>query len=637
MTNSVKATAHTLHQMGVNITAIAGDGKMPRYRWKDDVTQRQDVERLRSLPWDGYIDQRRKEEIPAVGRVGIIHSDKVGCWRAFDIDALAGEDGQKQPVDRAVVERLLEALGLPSDYEWALRSGSGAGWHVYVRCEDTLPAGAFPKADKGVFSGSPRQAGAFGHIELRWHACQTVPAFGDAGVPADPPALVAGGEVAAAWRSLAAPPAPAPAPAPSADDTKQDIKRRLDILATARSLFGAETEPSGDDVRILGNGGLLVNQQAQTWYYHTGGQGGDVIDLFGYHQHGAAYDRKHHFLDALRSAADAAGVHLPDARRQQPTAGEQDGEQEMERLLADIREAAGCDFALNLLSGITEVLGGENHGQRYDDSMRSLIRLEMRAMGYGRRKAPPLSTMAAIDEGIAEIAYRNRCHPVRDFFDSLTWDGQDRIVELAGKFRCAEPDINYADGSSAPHIYVGLRRWLIGAVARVFEPTQNFVLSLSGQQDIGKSNFAKWLCPLDPLRFFTEAKLYTNDRDNKLRLTERFIWEIPEVDAIMRKSDVSALKAFLAKEVVTVRRAYGRYETERPAMASFIGTSNEPFLRDATGNRRFFVVSVVSLDWSYTEIDRQQLWAQAFALYRAGEPWALQREEREGRGAGRIG
>jgi hypothetical protein len=101
--------------MGVNITAIAGNGKMPRYRWRDDVTTRQDVERLRQLPWDGYIDQRRKEEIPPVGRVGVIHSDAVGCWRAFDIDALAGEDGTKQPVDRAVVERLLGALGLPSD------------------------------------------------------------------------------------------------------------------------------------------------------------------------------------------------------------------------------------------------------------------------------------------------------------------------------------------------------------------------------------------------------------------------------------------------------------------------------------------------------------------------------------------
>ena len=82
---------------------------------------------------------------------------------------------------------------------------------------------------------------------------------------------------------------------------------------------------------------------------------------------------------------------------------------------------------------------------------------------------------------------------------------------------------------------------------------------------------------------------------------------------------------------VTVRKPYGQHDLVKPAMASFIGTVNNEagVLSDPTGSRRFMSMHVLGIDWSYAEMDVNQVWAQAVALYRSGEPWELQGEENE--------
>jgi hypothetical protein len=109
----------------------------------------------------------------------------------------------------------------------------------------------------------------------------------------------------------------------------------------------------------------------------------------------------------------------------------------------------------------------------------------------------------------------------------------------------------------------------------------------------------------------------------------KFIWEVSELDATTRKADVAALKAFITKGTVTVRKAYGKRDTVKPALASMVGTVNDAtgFLTDETGNRRFYAIHVTHIDWSYQHLDVDQVWAQAVALYRAGEPWRLLPEE----------
>jgi predicted P-loop ATPase len=210
-------------------------------------------------------------------------------------------------------------------------------------------------------------------------------------------------------------------------------------------------------------------------------------------------------------------------------------------------------------------------------------------------------------------------HPVRDYLDSLAWDGQPHITKLAEHF---------VDKHGVFGIY--LRRWLIGAVARVYIKTQNPMLVMDGKQGIGKSYFARWL--VNDLNNFNEGMIQPENKDDQVRLLTTWIWEVKELGATLRKSDMEALKSFLTLESVRVRKPYGHYDIVKQAITSFIGTINniEGFLADPTGSRRFNITPILSINWAYKDaIDRDQVWAEARAAYLAREPWMLTSDEQK--------
>jgi hypothetical protein len=218
---------------------------------------------------------------------------------------------------------------------------------------------------------------------------------------------------------------------------------------------------------------------------------------------------------------------------------------------------------------------------------------------------------------IDTLATQQPFHPVLDYLKALSWDGKDHIAQLASFF--SDPDDVFAQF---------LRRWLVGSCAKASQGVQNRMLVLAGEQNLGKSHFTRWLCPLS--RFFTEGAISPDNKDDLIRLITHWVWEVAELGATTRRADVEALKAFLSRERVTVRRPYGRHALEKMACASFIGTVNGAggFLTDRTGNRRFMVVHVDAIDWGYTTAcDPAQVWAQAWALYESGEPWMLTKDE----------
>jgi hypothetical protein len=278
----------------------------------------------------------------------------------------------------------------------------------------------------------------------------------------------------------------------------------------------------------------------------------------------------------------------------------------------------GYAFRMNLCSDSVEV-----NGQRITDATRARMLTQMRDLGFKNAQA----IEDAYTAEAADYAY----HPVRDWMDSLHWDKRDRITELTSYFPNTHPPMTDRNGHTRTVFSLYLRRWLVGAVAKVYEGEQNMMLVLDGPQRIGKSYFVNWLCSCLP-DFFIEAPIRPDDKDYRIRLAEKFIWEVAELDATTRRQDVSALKSFITERTVTVRRPYGRYDVTKPAMASLIGTinaTNGGFLADTTGNSRFLVVTLERIDFDYVKhIDITQLWAQAVAMYRAGEPWALSADER---------
>jgi predicted P-loop ATPase len=290
-------------------------------------------------------------------------------------------------------------------------------------------------------------------------------------------------------------------------------------------------------------------------------------------------------------------------------------EQPESTALIDRLVALGFTFRLNLCGGTVEV-----NGKPLDKIVEAEVRVALRDVGLHKK------ITAAEDAYLAE-AKRNSYHPVREYLDGLAWDGADHITTLTRCLRSGDPIIVYASGVKAALHHVYFYRWLVGAVAKVYTGAQNAMLVLDGPQGCGKSTLAHWLCPLPA--YFIEGAINVSDKDSLVRLAGTWIWEVAELDATTRKADQSALKDFITKEVVVVRKAYGQYDFRGPAMASLIGTLNNTsgFLADESGSRRFMITKVDHIDLAYQQIDTAQLWAQAVHLYRDGERWQLQGEE----------
>lgn len=267
----------------------------------------------------------------------------------------------------------------------------------------------------------------------------------------------------------------------------------------------------------------------------------------------------------------------------------------------------GYDLRLNRCGMRIEVSG--HMMTDYDESE---IRMRMEDAQYtGKQRI-----MDAIMTSAKDAEY----HPVQRYLEGLKWDGVPRIRKLAGYFSAAYAPI-------WPSL---LRKWLIGAVDRVFTGAQNPMLVLDGPQGCGKSLFARWLCPLED--YFRESPIDPDSRDDKIAAAETWIWEVGELGSTTRRQDRDALKGFLSTKVFTARAPYGHNNLQYDVMSSFIGTINDEagFLNDPTGARRFWIMTIDGINWDYEkDLDPADIWAEAYAAWRAGESRELDETETE--------
>lgn len=304
----------------------------------------------------------------------------------------------------------------------------------------------------------------------------------------------------------------------------------------------------------------------------------------------------------IEAAANIAALRKQS--KQEPTSAE----------FIEVLSSKGYTFRFNELTQAVEV-----NGIPITDTTAAVIRCAMRDAGY--------RGMKALEDAYTAHAAHNSYHPIRDYFDSLQWDGLGHIAQLAQHFTDSGP----VSSDGLTWFYRAFRRWLIGYVARVYDRAQLPMLVLEGAQRKGKSYFARWLASILP-DYFIEGPINPDDKDSLLRLSSSFLWEVSELGATVRKSDIEALKSFITLSNVTVRRPYGKYDLHLPAVAGLIGTVNDSggFLNDSTGTRRALVIPITSIDWQYSQaVNVIQLWAEAAAAYRAGETASLTDEERE--------
>lgn len=251
-------------------------------------------------------------------------------------------------------------------------------------------------------------------------------------------------------------------------------------------------------------------------------------------------------------------------------------------------------------------------GRRLDDDVVRRIRqylVEVTDMNWSKED---------VLEAVLTLARENPVHPVRDYLAGLAWDGVPRIDSLLVKYSGAM-DNAYVRAIGA--------KALIAAVRRVRQPGCKFdnVIVLEGAQGCGKSSFVKSLSP--NVEWFSDSPIgNTESKDAPLSLQGRWIIELGEM-SVLSKSGVEALKAFVSSSIDHVRRPYGRLHEELRRQCIFIGTTNQAaYLKDQTGNRRFWPVKVGMIDLEALAADRDQLWAEAASREAAGELLFLPQE-----------
>ena len=242
------------------------------------------------------------------------------------------------------------------------------------------------------------------------------------------------------------------------------------------------------------------------------------------------------------------------------------------------------------------------------------------ALRYYLERVYGLTGKDRIFDAVNVVAQEQSFHPVRDYLNDCTWDGVPRVETLL---------VDYLGAEDNPYTRAVTRKTLVAAVARVFRPGVKFdyMLTLRGRQGLGKSALIAKLGG----KWFSDSFTTLQGKDAYEQVQGVWIMEVGEL-AGMRKAEAETIKLYISKQVDRFRPAYGRRLQEFPRQCVFIGTTNEQqFLRDTTGNRRFWVVDTPnepSRDlWAeLTDETVRLIWAEAVEFFKKGEKLYLPKE-----------
>ena len=238
-------------------------------------------------------------------------------------------------------------------------------------------------------------------------------------------------------------------------------------------------------------------------------------------------------------------------------------------------------------------------------------------------KAHGIAGAQKIEDALKVVLEKNQYHPVKDYLNSVKWDGVHRVDTLL---------IEYLGAADTPYVRTVTRKMLVAAVNRIFVPGVKFeqVVVLVGDQGIGKSTLIKKLGK----HWFTDNFNFDmiKGKEAAEQIQGRWIVEIGEM-AGKRKADANREKNYISQEFDKYRPSYARYDIIAKRQCIFVGTTNDSdFLRDPSGDRRYWPVrlekSLITKDvWKqFTEAEIDQVWAEALVMFRRGERLTVSRE-----------
>jgi putative DNA primase/helicase len=278
------------------------------------------------------------------------------------------------------------------------------------------------------------------------------------------------------------------------------------------------------------------------------------------------------------------------------------------------------NFAFNEMANRIQVTGplpwdrpSDNQFWRDADTAQLKALIDIRYVPFSSRNH---------DVSFTKVADDRRFHPVRDYLDTLPeWDKTPRLDNLF---------IRYLQADDTDYVRAVTRKTLTAAVARIYHPGTKFdtVLVLDGIQGIGKSTMWKSLAGDE---YFSDALSLTDmdDKSGAEKLQGFWIIEIGEL-AGMKKADIEKVKSFLSTSDDKYRPSYGKVVESHPRQCIVVATVNgeQGYLRDITGNRRFWIVkcrkTCSQVNWKITSEERDQIWAEAKHYYESGEKLYLE-------------
>ena len=277
-------------------------------------------------------------------------------------------------------------------------------------------------------------------------------------------------------------------------------------------------------------------------------------------------------------------------------------------------------IAYNLLTDRTDIVKPIGYDRSPSSSMTDT---DMKYIRLYLEENYDLTSEKKIIDAADLAAHQNSYHPVRDYLNSLAWDGTERIRYCLHHFLGAEAD---------EYTFQALRLFLLGAIHRAFRPGCKFevMLCLVGGQGAGKSTFFRLLAGKD--EWFSDDLRKLDDENVYRKLQGHWIIEMSEMIATANAKSIEEIKSFLSRQKEVYKIPYETHPADRLRQCVFGGTSNAmDFLPlDRSGNRRFLPVQVcpeqaevhILEDEAASRVYLQQVWAEAMTIYRAGG-WKL--------------
>jgi predicted P-loop ATPase len=225
---------------------------------------------------------------------------------------------------------------------------------------------------------------------------------------------------------------------------------------------------------------------------------------------------------------------------------------------------------------------------------------------FGFRRLGKDATHDAISKHAREHAF----HPVRNYLSALKWDGEGRLRFLLSRYFDAEQS-DYTE-------QVGTM-FLISMAARIFRPgcKVDHMLILEGEQGMLKSS----ACGVLAGAYFSDQLPDITSKEAFQHLRGKWLIEVAELRAYSRAA-IDHFKEFVVRDTERYRPPWGRKEVHEPRQCVFVGSTNKKlYLKDETGNRRFWPTMTGEIDLALLRQDRDQLFAEAVELFRAGVPW----------------